>query len=63
MALRSAALKDTPTVQFHPVAFSLVWDMPRLSPRQHVTAFRRLLTAWHFEAHGWRTAFRSGGCE
>lgn len=49
--------------EFHPNAFTLVWPMPRLSPRQHVTAFRRMITAWHFEAHGWRTVFRSGGCE
>lgn len=36
-------------LKFHPKAFSLVWEMPRLTPREHMSILRRLLTEWEKE--------------
>ena len=36
-------------LKFHPKAFSLVWDMPRLTPAEHIAAFEKMLAQWEID--------------
>jgi hypothetical protein len=36
-------------LKFHPKAFSLIWDMPPMTPAEHVEAFGKMIDEWHAE--------------
>ena len=36
-------------LKFHPKAFSLIWDMPRLTPAEHIAAVEKMIAEWDRE--------------
>ena len=33
-------------LKFHPLAFSFIWDLPRLTPEKHIAAFDKMIAEW-----------------